>query len=280
MKLTDLKCPNCGTPVGRDKPINQLIECTGCGSTLLPTDLGLDEVNVCPGCNTLNAQDERFCTNCGHSLYVECVLCHQKNKIDAVFCRRCGVNLKRNQLRRQKMMHDRKQLHEERNQIFKEKIARQQAEKLERLLDDLDEPENHAFAIYQINQIGVEAVDALIETMLNDEDPDARYGSARALGQICQQQDVKPLIKARSAKALVQALTDHEVGVRYWAADALGKCRSQIGVEPLAQLLQKERHSGVIHQARESLQEIGGQRSKEILANLDKSSGILSWIKK
>ncbi|MCB0191581.1 MAG: HEAT repeat domain-containing protein [Anaerolineae bacterium] len=280
MKLHDLKCPNCGTPIDRTTSLSQLIECTSCGSTLLATDLGLDTVNACPDCGTLNAEDQRFCTDCGHALYVECVLCHQKNKIDAVHCQRCGVNLKRNQLRRRQMLKDRKRLHDERNQIFKEKVARQQAEKLQRLLDDLDEPENHEFAIYQINQIGINAVDALIETMLQDDDPDARYGSARALGQICQEQDVNALIKSRSAKALIQALTDTEVGVRYWAADALGKCESRIAVEPLAKLLQVERHDGVRHQARESLEQIGGKRAQQVLSNLPKPNRFFGWIKR
>ncbi|MCB0210771.1 MAG: HEAT repeat domain-containing protein [Anaerolineae bacterium] len=280
MKLHDLKCPNCGTPIDRDASLRQLIECTGCGSTLLATDLGLDAVNTCPGCGTLNAEDQRFCTECGSALYIDCVLCHQKNKIDAIHCQRCGVNLKRNQLRRRQMLQDRKQLRDERNQIFKEKVVRQQAEKLQRLLDDLDEPENHEFAIYQINQIGINAVDALIETLLHDEDPDARYGSARALGQICQEQGVKGLIKARSAKALIQALNDAEIGVRYWAADALGKCGSRIAVEPLAKLLHGEKHEGVRYQARESLEQIGGRRAQQVLSNLPKSNRFLGWMKK
>lgn len=280
MKLTDLKCPNCTAPVPGDADLSQLIECTSCGSTLIVTDLGLDEVNVCAGCSTINREDERYCQECGQALHVTCVLCHQKNKSGAVFCRRCGVNLKRNRLRRQKMLADRAEIQKERNRIFKEKVARQQIEKLQRLLDDLDEPENHDFAIFQINQMGAGAVDALIETLLDDEDPDARYGSARALGQICQEQDIKALIKARSAKALVKALADPEVSVRYWAADALGKCGSQIAVEPLARLLHAERHAGLRRRARESLLEIGGQRSTEVVADYDKSGGILSWIKK
>ena len=279
MKLQDLKCPNCGTPIPGEAVINQIIECAGCGSTLLATDLGLGEVNVCPNCNTVNPEDQRFCSECGRALFLECILCHEKNKISAVHCRRCGVNLKRNQLRRQQMLRDRQALREKRDQIFKEKVARQQAEKLQRLLDDLDEPENHTFAIYQINQIGVNAVDALIETMLNDTDPDARYGSARALGQICQDGQVNALIKTRSAKALVSALTDAEIGVRFWASDALGKCGSPIAVEPLAQLLRHEKHEGVRRQAIESLQEIGGERAEQVLTNLPKSSGFLGWLK-
>ena len=123
------------------------------------------------------------------------------------------------------------------------------------------------------------AVDALIETMLNDTDPDARYGSARALGQICQDGQVNALIKTRSAKALVSALTDAEIGVRFWASDALGKCGSPIAVEPLAQLLRHEKHEGVRRQAIESLQEIGGERAEQVLTNLPKSSGFLGWLK-
>jgi HEAT repeat protein len=170
-------------------------------------------------------------------------------------------------------------LRKERIDAFKEKEERQKWEKLQKLLDDLDEPENHDFAIYQINQMGIEAVAALIETLLNDHDPDARYGSARALGQICAEQEVKALIKSRTAKALTKALNDPEPAVRYWAAEALGRCRSKLAVKPLTALL-KDSHQGVREQARSSLYKIGGKRVQKILAqDQDKPKGFLGWLK-
>ncbi|HMQ54889.1 MAG TPA: HEAT repeat domain-containing protein [Anaerolineae bacterium] len=278
MQIKDLKCPNCATPLPTRLFANQLIECRGCGSTLALPDLDLEQALVCAACGIINGSDQRYCVECGQPLYSECILCHTKNQAGTAYCQRCGVNLTQNRLRRQMLMGDRQRVREERNQLFREKMARQQAEKLERLLEDLDEPENHAFAIYQINQMGVEAVKALIETLLNDADPDARYGSARALGQICQAHEVKGMIKARSAKALIQALADEEVTVRYWAADALGKCGSRTAIEPLVKLL-ADKHEGVRQQARESLVEIAGDEAAEIIAAADKSKGVFGWIK-
>ena len=131
-------------------------------------------------------------------------------------------------------------------------------------------------AIYQINRMGPDAINALI-TLLTDDDPDARYGSARALGQICNSYEVKGLDKARAAKALVKALSDTEPAVRYWSANALGKCKGQTAVEPLAELL-NDRHEGVRHQAQRSLQKIGGEKAEKILADQDKK-GLLGWLK-
>jgi uncharacterized Zn finger protein (UPF0148 family) len=278
MQIQDLKCPNCATPLPARPLANQLIECRGCGSTLVLSGLGLEQALICTACGIANASDRRYCVECGQPLFSECILCHTKNQAGTVYCQRCGVNLTQNRMRRQMLMNDRQRLRQERNRLFKEKTARQQAEKLERLIEELDEPENHAFAIYQINQIGVEAVKALIDTLLNDDDPDARYGSARALGQICRAHEVKGMIKARSAKALIQALDDEEVTVRYWAADALGKCGSKTAIEPLAKLL-ADKHQGVRQQARESLIEIAGEEAAEIIAAAEKSKGMFGWIK-
>jgi HEAT repeat protein len=170
-----------------------------------------------------------------------------------------------------------RRLRVERLEAFKEKEERQKLEKLQRLLDALDEPENHDFAIYQINQMGLDAVEALIDTLANDHDPDARYGSARALGQICAEKEVKVLIKARTAKALIKALSDPEPAVRYWAAEALGKCQSRVAINPLAELL-RDPHEGVRLQAEDSLQKIGGEDIQEVLDQA-KSGGFLSWLR-
>jgi hypothetical protein len=175
--------------------------------------------------------------------------------------------------RRQQMLEDRRRLQKERGQLLQQKTLRQQAERLQRLLADLDEPKNHDFAIYQINQMGEAAVQPLIETLLNDDDPDARYGSARALGQICSQYEVKGLIKGRSIKALIKALEDREPAVRYWSADALGKCGSQTAIDPLAALL-KDRHEGVRECAERALHQLAGEQAAEIIK---KSRGILGW---
>jgi HEAT repeat protein len=145
---------------------------------------------------------------------------------------------------------------------------------LERLVNDLDEPENHDFAIYQLNQMGHDALNALLKTLLHDDDVDARYGSARAIGQMCSEQKVEGLSKARAIKALITALADPEPPVRYWAAEALGRVHNQKAVECLGKLL-KDPHKGVREQVRRSLQQIGGPQAE---AMLEKRPGFLGWL--
>jgi HEAT repeat protein len=207
---------------------------------------------------------------------VNCVLCHSENRVDVIHCVRCGAHLERARAKREALQAAKRRSQKERDQLLREKEARQQQEKLERLLAALDDPENHEFVIFQLNQMGDDAVEALVETLLHDHDVDARYGSAMALGQICATQEVKALIKARATKGLIKALADSEPVVRYWSADALSQCGSQTAVEPLAALL-KDSHVGVRQQARQALQKIGGKQAEEILDRHAK--GFISWIK-
>ena len=276
MKIENLACPNCNAPLSGDFLPNQRLECQNCGSVLMLTDLEVSSTLICPECQTLNSVELRFCSSCGRQLKADCILCHTENRFDAVHCAHCGAHLERARAKRQEMQEIRRRLQVERDQILKEKEVRQQQEKLHRLVAALAEPENHEFAIYQINQMGDQAVEALVETLLNDQDPDARYGSAIALGQICAEHEIKALIKGRAIKALIRALADQEPAVRYWSAEALGKCRSQTAVEPLAALL-KDAHAGVQQQARQALQKIGGKQAQEILDKQAKS--LLGWIK-
>lgn len=274
MKIETLTCPNCGASLPTDLSPNQAVECSGCGTSLLMTDLAVEQAISCPTCHTINPIERRFCAKCGDPLKELCILCHTPNSLDATYCRNCGAHMALAQTSRRQMMEDRRRLQQEREQLLQEKTLRQQAEKLQRLLADLDEPENHDFAIYQINQMGEAAVQPLIETLLNDADPDARYGSARALGQICKEHEVKGLIKGRSVKALIKALEDREPSVRYWSADALGKCGAQTALDPLTALL-KDRHEGVRQCAERALHQLAGEQAAEIIK---KSRGILGRI--
>ena len=278
MNLKELTCSNCGAPLTSDVSPSQRIECGNCGSKFIVTDLIGEESVICPNCQQINTEEKRFCSGCGQSLKVGCLLCYTENSAGTVHCVKCGAHLERARFRRRRMQQERLQHRLERQQILEEKEKRQREEKLRRLLEDLDEPENHDMAIFQINQMGVEAIGPLIDTLLHDDDPDARYGSARALGQICSQHGIKGLIKARSAKALIRALADPEPAVRYWSCDALGRCRSQVAVAPVAALL-NDPHDGVRLRAREALQQIGGSEVEAILAATDRSGGLLGWIK-
>jgi phage FluMu protein Com len=277
MRVEKLACPSCGAPLSGDFVPNQQIECNSCGVPLLLTHLDADNPIFCPQCRTLNANEIRYCVTCGHQLKIDCPLCHTANRIDAVFCARCGVHLARLRRKRELLSEATHLLRQERLEILREKDARQRQEKLHRLVDALDEPENHPLAIHQLNQLGREAIEILTETLLNDADPDARYGSARALGQIVAEKEIKVLVKSRTVKALIEALGDREAAVRYWAAEALGKCQSQRAVKPLAALL-KDQHEGVREQARRSLQKIGGAQAEAFLKQAQ-SKGFLNWLK-
>jgi Zn ribbon nucleic-acid-binding protein len=255
MKIEKLACPSCGAPLSGDFLPNKKFACNNCGSTLMLTDLVTDQTIVCSECQTPNHEEMRFCSNCGASLKIECVLCYTENRIDVVYCTHCGAHMERARAKRQEMLETRQRLQAERTQILLEKEARQKRERLERLINDLDEPANHDFAIYQLNQMGDDAIEALIETLLNDSDPDARYGSAVALGRLCTEREIKVLNKAKATKALIKALSDDEPAVRYWSAEALGKVKNQLAVEPLTALL-KDPHKGVRHQAEQSLEKL------------------------
>jgi len=278
MKLEKLACTQCGAPLTGNIAPNQKIECGNCGAAYLVTDLAERDVVICPQCNTINGETKRYCASCGQALKTSCVLCHTENPVGSSHCLNCGAHLEKTRTRRDSLHQARERHRLAFLERLKSKEARQRVEKLQQLLDALDEPENHDMAIFQINQMGEEAIEPLIDTLLNDHDPDARYGSARALGYICQNHDIKMLIKAKAAKSLIKALADSDPAVRYWSSDALGKCQSQIAVDPLAALL-SDPHEGVRHCAKEALRQIGGRRVAEVLAEARKPKGLLDWIK-
>lgn len=261
MKIERLACPSCGGSLSGDFLPQKKFECPSCGSALLITDLATDQTVNCPQCHTPNREEMRYCTNCGVSLKVDCVLCQTTNRVDVVYCAHCGAHLERARAKRLEMQEIRRRLQTERLEILKEKEARQQQERLERLITALDEPENHEFAIFQLNQMGDEAVEALVETLLNDGDPDARYGSAIALGRMCAEHELRVLNKAKATQALIKALADPEPAVRFWSAEVLGRFKSPLTREPLASLL-KDPHPGVRQQVRRSLERLAGDKVK------------------
>ncbi len=279
MRIEKIVCPNCQAPLTGDFVPNQKIECSHCHTPLIVTHLDQNQPIVCPQCRTLNDEEIRFCNNCGTQISIDCVLCHTSNRVDMRHCVKCGVHLTQARLKRDSMRQKANLLREERLEALKAKELRQREEKLERLLDALDEPENHDMAIYQLQQMGVFAVETLLETLLEDEDVDARYGSARALGQIMASSKLNALDKNRVAtvKALIQALADSDLAVRYWAVQALGMCSSNLAITPLSELLD-DPHPGVRDQARHSLQKIGGDRVEKILAEHKPKKGFFAWL--
>ncbi|NCF67779.1 MAG: zinc-ribbon domain-containing protein [Chloroflexi bacterium] len=45
---------------------------------------------ICPNCQTQNRDDARFCTNCGHALFITCPNCAEESPPSAKFCFNCG----------------------------------------------------------------------------------------------------------------------------------------------------------------------------------------------
>ncbi len=188
------------------------------------------------------------------------------------------MNLEQAQAMRHELQEARKRSQAERDQAFEEKKARQRKEKLYRLLDELGEPSQQTFTIYQLNQFGTEAIEPLIETLLTNRNPHARYGSIKVLKQICYEHEIKALTKAKVAKVLIKTLADSESKIRQQAARMLGEFKGrpgQLAVEPLGALL-NDPQPEVRQQAQQSLQKIGGKRAQEIL---DKPKGFMGWLK-
>lgn len=141
-------------------------------------------------------------------------------------------------------------------------IELDEAKSLEELLGDLANPDKHKPVINQLARMGEEVLRPLVETLLHDDNPYVRYGSARALGRICEEAEIKPAVKTGIAQILAKTLTDPDPEVRYWAAEALGKFErrfSQRVIEPLTALLNDPDES-VRRQAQLSLQRIRGEQ--------------------
>lgn len=140
-------------------------------------------------------------------------------------------------------------------------------EKAHRLILELDDPAKYIFARYALKTLGPVAIQPLIGTILGQHKASLRCQAISMLGEFCQEQDLKPLMKARAVKALATVLTDPEVSIRYRSIKALsvfGSKQGQMAVEPLAELL-SDPDQHVRQAARETLKAIGGKRAQEIL---------------
>jgi serine/threonine-protein kinase len=150
-------------------------------------------------------------------------------------------------------------------------------QKARRLIIELDDPARYIFARYALKDLGPVAVPSLISTILGKHKASLRCQAISMLGEFCQEQDLKPLMKARAVKALATVLTDPEVSIRYRSVKALslfsGK-QGQVAVEPLAELL-SDPDQHVRQAARETLKAIGGKRAQEILRQSGSRRG---WI--
>ena len=212
MKLNQLNCPSCGAPIMQNITPKQPFRCSACGSVLMMASTGKETNVVCPQCQTVNSTLYQYCSACGTKLMVECPICYLPNLIGTVFCEGCGVNIQE-ELQRRTSWLDQKRKHDRmRRDTLVQALKDDQKNELKRLLDELDEPDRHAFAIFYLCQQGESALEPLLETLRVDTDPDARYGAARALGMMGNSQAIS---------TLMDALSDEEPAVRYWAVDSL-----------------------------------------------------------
>ena len=279
-QLQKLTCPSCGASLPGSLRPNQQVECHSCGSRfMMNAPTLIDNPIVCLYCQTVNSSELRYCANCGQSLKVDCVRCHTSNPVGATHCFSCGTNLGAAQARREELLETRRRQREARQQALLAKETRQLQEKIERLIGELENSEQQRMAIYQLKQIGGEALPNLMNALLNySRNTKARASAAKLMGEICDNQEIKSLIKARVARTLIKALEDSEPAVRYWAAESLGIFKGQPGqlaVEPLGKLL-RDKNNEVRQRARQSLEQIGGARAEEVLNN---SKGFMGWLK-
>ncbi len=274
-------CPNCAALLEGEAILNQPLLCPTCGLNLIPLNAGggLEIRQICPYCQAANRNDLLFCATCEQRLKVACVSCHVHNPANAVSCYKCSFNLKNAETRRQELLEARTRSQKERDQAFKEKEIRQRQEKINYLVQNLADSGNQEFVIYQLNEIGEEALTPLLAALVSAESPEARLGAMKALNRIYQQHELKPLDKSKLVKTLIKALADPLPAVRLRAAEMLGYFSGspgQAAVEPLGALL-KDKNEEVRQQARLSLQKIGGERAQEIL---NKSGGLMGWLKR
>jgi HEAT repeat protein len=131
---------------------------------------------------------------------------------------------------------------------------------VEALIDTLlhnENPEERWWAAAALGDSGdTRAVGALIQALKQDEHGDVRSQAAWALGQIGDPETVPELI---------QATEDREEGVRWQAARALGEMGDLRAVEPLCRALREDHAPYVRHHAAWALGEIGSESAVEPL---------------
>jgi phage FluMu protein Com len=247
MEINRLRCPACGATAPSDIKPNEQFRCTACGSVLVLTDTEPPDQVLCTRCQTINDGANRFCTHCGNTLQANCPFCYTPNEFNATYCVQCGANIEKAFQQKAEWLAQKRQSDAERRAALEQALAKQRRTEMERLLDKLDEPSEHAFAIYCLREYGTDAVEPLI-ALLRDDDPDARFGAAHTLGLIGD---------TRAVPQLINALSDPEPAVRWWAADALGKLRATDAKPEISKLL-KDKHRGVREHAASVLRQLSG----------------------
>lgn len=258
MKVNLLNCPACNSPLDSDLSLGKPCKCPACGSTLVLTEWTKTDQIPCTQCGAVNASTNQFCEVCNTALQTACPFCYTQNSVTSVNCKHCGANLQRARKRREDWIERREKARHE----VVQKAAEGEAAYLGKLLLQLNEPANHRGAIPGIRIFGKEAVEPLIE-LLTSADPDARFGAAKALGDIGDRTAIL---------GLIHALNDPEGAVRFWALDALGKLKAEEAVEAIGNLLQ-DKHESIKKLAKEVLMQIGTSEARRVLMQ----RGKLKW---
>ncbi len=258
MELNLLNCPACNSPVDVNINPSQPFKCPACGSTIVLTEWVKNDRLICTQCGRVNTGTDNFCETCGTVLQAACPFCFTKNSLTTTSCKHCGANLQRAWKRQESSISQREKDRQETIQ----KVAESDAAYLGKLLLQLNEPENHRNAIPGIRIFGKDAVEPLIH-LLTSEDPDARFGAAKALGDIADRSAIPGLIRA---------LNDPEGVVRFWALDALGKLKANEAVEAIGNLL-RDKQESIRNLAREVLIQIGTSDARQVLIR----RGKLKW---
>jgi hypothetical protein len=256
VKVAQIDCPACGSPVsGAPQPYQQF-NCAACGSALMLTDFADNGSFLCKQCNTVNDPSSRFCSKCQSVLQTGCPYCYTLNRWDAQRCTRCGIDLQR-AWRRQRSWLQQKQDHDQQKQeALKQALENDRQMEIHRLLLQLNDPQNHPLAIFCLEQAGQDAVPGLLGA-LNSNDPDARYAAAHALGLIGDHEAIN---------GLIAALRDPEAEVRFWAADALAQLKAAQAVTALAGL-KSDVSKTVRQKAALALEQIGTDEAHEVLSH-------------
>lgn len=235
MNLESLACPACGLPV-QDMPSSHgVFRCPACGTLLVRQHVDEDKPVSCQNCQAPNDRTRRYCEQCGASLQVGCPFCYALNPVDVGICGNCGAKVRQANWHRNFWEEEKRRYDEERWARLKQAEAESEKAELNRLLRELEEPENHALTIFSLQQLGNKAVERLIEALRTSDDPDARFGAAHALGKIGD---------PRAVEALMAALQDPEPAVRYWAVEALSQMDIKSAAGEIGNLLSDD-HKGV-----------------------------------
>ncbi len=204
----------------------------------------------CKNCNTINDNPTQFCIKCGHAIKAVCPSCYASNDISLVRCVECGIDMQKT-VRKKRQWRDKAEMSRRKRDLEYKKV---EEKRFRKQLEKLRDPKKHKAVLLSLKPYGSRAVNVLLE-VLSDDDPTVRYGSARILGYIGNEDAAAPLINA---------LSDSDSRVRYWAIDALRRLEAVTAVDDIGKLLE-DKNRRVRTCALETLQRFDTPQARTIL---------------